>query len=38
MYGLASYIQSQWLVAMASVSKAAVIGDRKTEKLASEIL
>lgn len=39
MYGLASYIQSQWLAAMASVSKAAeVMGDKNTQKLAREIL
>jgi uncharacterized protein (DUF608 family) len=39
MYGLASYIQSQWLAAMTSVKKAALVtGDRKTGKLAGEIL
>jgi len=39
MYGLASYIQSQWLAAMASVSKAAdVTGDKRTKKLSDEIL
>ncbi len=39
MYGLASYIQSQWLAAMASVSKAAeVMGDKQTKKLSDEIL
>ncbi len=39
MYGLASYIQSQWLAAMASVKKAALVtGDKKTGKLAGEIL
>ncbi len=39
MYGLASYIQSQWLAAMKSVSMAAgVMGDRKTGELASGIL
>ena len=38
MYGLASYIQSQWLAAMASVSQAAeVMGDKKTKKLSDEI-
>ncbi len=39
MYGLASYIQSQWLAAMASVRKAAeVMGDKETKKLAEGIL
>lgn len=39
MYGLASYIQSQWLAAMASVSKASVVlGDKKTKKLSDNIL
>jgi len=39
MYGLASYIQSQWMAAMASVSKAAeVMGDKQTRRLADEIL
>jgi len=39
MYGLASYIQSQWLAAMASVSRAAgILGDRETGKLAEDIL
>ncbi len=39
MYGLASYIQSQWLAAMASVVEAAeVMGDGATRKLAQEIL
>ena len=39
MYGLASYIQSQWLAAMASVSLAAeVAGDRETGRLAERIL
>ena len=39
MYGLASYIQSQWLAAMASVSRASeIIGDRETKKLADAIL
>ncbi len=39
MYGLSSYIQSQWLAAMASVSRAAeVMGDRETGRLADRIL
>ncbi len=39
MYGLASYLQSQWLAAMASVSRAAaVVGDRETGRLAEQIL
>ncbi len=39
MYGLASYIQSQWLASMASTKKAAlVMGDQATFKLADEIL
>ncbi len=39
MYGLSSYIQSQWLAAMASVVRASdVMGDRETGKLAREIL
>ncbi len=39
MYGLASYIQSQWMAAMASVSKAAeVMGDKQTKRLSDEIL
>gem|GEM_PF-670607 len=39
MYGLASYIQSQWMAAMVSVSRAApVAGDRETGRLAEEIL
>jgi uncharacterized protein (DUF608 family) len=39
MFGLASYIQSQWLAAMASVKKAApVVNDDATERLAESIL
>ncbi len=39
MYGLASYIQSQWMASMASVKKAAkVMEDQETYKLADEIL
>lgn len=39
MYGLASYIQSQWLNALASVQKAAVaLGDKEMEEKAAQIL
>jgi uncharacterized protein (DUF608 family) len=39
MYGLASYIQSQWLAAMLLTKEAAIIlKDEKTMKLSSEIL
>ncbi len=39
MYGLASYIQSQWLSAMTMTKEAALIlNDQKTLKLSSEIL
>ncbi|RPI41990.1 MAG: hypothetical protein EHM46_05735, partial [Bacteroidetes bacterium] len=39
MYGLASYLQSQWLAAMASVERAAeVMGDREMRQMAGRIL
>lgn len=39
MYGLASYIQSQWLAAMASVASAApLMKDKKTQALAESIM
>jgi uncharacterized protein (DUF608 family) len=39
MYGLASYIQSQWLAAMASSGKiAGILGDTETQALAEKIL
>jgi len=39
MYGLASYIQSQWLASMASVKEAAlVLDDQETYKLAGRIM
>jgi uncharacterized protein (DUF608 family) len=39
MYGLASYIQSQWMAAMASSNKVAgILGDIETQELSGKIL